>query len=29
MDDTDEDSGVNEPLVLPTRRSKNRLLIDA
>jgi arginine-tRNA-protein transferase len=29
MDDTDEDPETNEPLVLPTRRSKSRLLIDA
>ena len=29
IDDAEADVLVNEPLVLPTRRAKNRLLIDA
>jgi arginine-tRNA-protein transferase len=29
MDEAEADVTLNEPLVLPTRRSKNRLLIDA
>jgi hypothetical protein len=29
MDEAEADVTPNEPLVLPTRRSKNRLLIDA
>jgi arginine-tRNA-protein transferase len=29
MDEPETDVPLNEPLVLPTRRSKNRLLIDA
>jgi arginine-tRNA-protein transferase len=29
VDEAETDLPLNEPLVLPTRRSKNRLLIDA
>ena len=29
MDEVAAEPAVNEPLALPTRRSKNRLLIDA
>ena len=28
-DEVEADAGVNEPLVLPTRRDRRRLLIDA